>query len=97
MRYGTNVNGEISIDSSLPYDEELLPHWKEFASALEQYQCHLESSDYDGESKLTFFDIVLSAEVINLLSKALRLKLLKYFVVWCASLRRSYQSYIESP
>ena len=91
MRYGTNVNGEISIDSSLPYDEELLPHWKEFASALEQYQCHLD----DGESKLTFFDIVLSAEVINLLSKAL--KLLKYFVVWCASLRRSYQSYIESP
>jgi len=43
----TNVNGEIKLDSSLPYFREFLPHWKEFASAIEQYQYHLESSNYD--------------------------------------------------
>ena len=72
MRYGSSTNGEIRIDNGMTYHRKILSHWKEFASALEQYQYHLQISDYDGESTLTFNDIVLSTEVINLLSKALK-------------------------
>ena len=60
------------IDSGMVYHRKILPHWEEFADALEQYQYHLQSLDYDKESRLTFYDIVLSAEVITLLSKALK-------------------------
>ena len=70
MRYGSSDG--IRIDNGMAYHSEFLPHWEEFADALEKYHYHLQFSDYDGESKLTFFDIVLSAEVINLLSKALK-------------------------
>jgi len=70
MRYGSGE--EIRIDSGMVYHRKILPHWEEFANALEQYQYHLQISDYDGESSLTFNDIVLSTEVINLLSRALK-------------------------
>jgi len=65
------ADGEIIIDNGMPYHRKILPHWKEFADALEQYHYHLQFLDCEGESRLTFYDVVLSAEVTNLLSKAL--------------------------
>ena len=70
MRYGSS--DEIRIDNGMVYHRKILPHWEEFANALEQYQYHLQSLDYDRESSLKFFDIVISSEVINLLSKSLK-------------------------
>ena len=47
MRYGT-VDGKVLINAEISYEEEFLPHWKEFANALEQYKyclkCFLVSS-----------------------------------------------------
>jgi len=41
MRYG-NSKGDIRIHSNhLQYNEDFLPHWKEFTNALEQYHHHL--------------------------------------------------------
>jgi len=49
MRYGTDetiggnrcrpfpVSCDIDLQARIPFDEELLPHWKEFASALERF------------------------------------------------------------
>jgi len=50
MRHGTEVIGgnrrlpfpvscAIDLNFRVQYNEELLPHWKEFASALEQFRC----------------------------------------------------------
>ena len=74
MRYGHGISdGEIdvSLDTSVSYNEVLLPHWKEFANALEQYQYHLNSVP-NIKSIIRFNDMELSDEVVNLLSKALK-------------------------
>jgi len=70
MRYGTG-NGEIVLNAHLPYNEEFLPHWKEFANALEQYHYHLKQSP-DTVSNLELFNMDLPETVIDLLSKALK-------------------------
>ena len=73
MRYG-NDNGEIYLDVSLPYNQEFLPHWREFAHALEQYQYCLKCSPYDdNESMFQLRDVGLPDTVIQLLSNALKL------------------------
>ena len=80
MRYGTG-DGNIIIDVVLPYNEEFLPHWEEFANALEQYQYCLKClpKDTDNESMLRLSDMDLPDTVIELLSKALEPTLLDSF------------------
>ena len=78
MRYGQNGDGDgdisISIPPELPYSEEFLPHWKEFASALEQHQYYLnvteQKKEYYGLS-LLLFNVELPKKIINMLSNAL--------------------------
>ena len=70
MRYGTG-NGDIYIDADLPYNEEFLPHWKEFANALEQYQYRLKCLPKDTDSTLHLCEMELPNELVELLSKAL--------------------------
>jgi len=68
MRYDNGV-GDISINRRMVYHNELLPHWKEFASALEQYQYHLSK---ETEATLHLNGMELPDEVIDLLSTALK-------------------------
>jgi len=68
MRYGTG-NGEITLNAHLPYNEEFLPHWQEFAKALKQYHYHLKQSP-DIVSSLELFNMELPDTVIDLLSNA---------------------------
>ena len=72
MRYGTG-DGVVIIRVNHPYtyNEAFLPHWKEFANALEQYQYHLKCLPKDSETKLYLHDMELPNEVLELLSKAL--------------------------
>ena len=74
MRYGSgDGNIEIEIDANLPYNEVFLPHWKEFANALEQYSFYLSHSvNKMDDSKLRLDDVDLPEDVINLLSQALK-------------------------
>ena len=69
MRYGT-VDGEISIEAPIIYNEEFLPHWKEFANALAQHQYCLKCLPKDTETKLVLCDMDLPDTVLDLLSKA---------------------------
>jgi len=72
MRYGNgDDDGSIMIQALIPYDEELLPHWKEFATALEQYQYYLDClSEYDDEdSKLELYYMELQMPLLNSLTK----------------------------
>jgi len=72
MRYGTS-NGNIDLDfDGVQYNEELLPHWKEFAAALKQYKYDLKFSPKDNKSKLQLNGMELADEVVELLSKALK-------------------------
>jgi len=72
MRYG-NGDGDIELDAQVLYHEELLPHWKEFANALEQYSFYLNHSvNKRDDSKLRLGDVDLPEDVINLLSQALK-------------------------
>ena len=74
MRYGKG-NGDICLSKTpLRYKEAFLPHWKEFANALEQYCYHLKhSTELRGKvSQLRLLGIELPDEVIDLLSKALK-------------------------
>ena len=70
MRYGTG-NGEIEISTGIgiPYNEEFLPHWKEFANALKQYHYHLKQTP-DILSSLDLWNMELPDKVIDLLSNA---------------------------
>ena len=83
MRYGRGNregNGEVEINADLPYNEELLPHWKEFANALKQYHYHLKhSTELRDDSVIRLLDIELPNEVIALLSKALKSTHFKHF------------------
>jgi len=69
LRNGTS-DGFVSISAGLPYNEVFLPHWKEFANALEQYQYH-PFPEGDNESNLQLWNVELPVTVINLLSKDL--------------------------
>jgi len=67
MRYGT-CNGNIIISTApiLPYNEQFLPHWKEFASALEQYRYCLKIDS------ISLISMELPDTVVDLLSNALK-------------------------
>ena len=68
MRYG---HGDIELDASVQYYEELLPHWEEFANALEQYQYYLHYLPEETETSLQLSGMELCHEVVDLLSAAL--------------------------
>jgi len=68
MRYG---HGDIDLDASIQYYEELLPHWEEFANALEQYQYYLHYLPEEAETSLQLSGMELCHEVVDLLSAAL--------------------------
>ena len=75
MRYGTSnrkvvIDPEL-IDDELPYNEAFLPHWEEFATALEQHQYCLKSLPRDSDTELKLFDMELPDTVLSLLSKGL--------------------------
>jgi len=72
MRYGQG-NGEIVITADIPYNEAYLPHWKEFANALEQYH-HFQkySTELRDNSKLFLRGMIIPDEVTDLLSKAIK-------------------------
>jgi len=73
MRYG-NGDGDIQIFIHAPgllYNEELFPHWKEFANALRQYQYHQKCSHTGRITLLSLWGMELSDEVVDLLSRAL--------------------------
>ena len=73
MRYDNNVDGHIKIDASILYHWELLPHWKEFAKALEQYSFFLSQSvDKRDNLELHLDGMDLPGEVVDLLSNALK-------------------------
>ena len=70
MRYGTG-DGKVLINAPLfIYNEEFLPHWKEFANALAQHQYCLKCLPKDTETKLVLCDMDLPDTVLDLLSKA---------------------------
>ena len=54
MRYGTGDTGIVSLNAHLPYNEEFLPHWKEFANALQQYRCYLERAEGNGSQSVAY-------------------------------------------
>ena len=78
MRYG-RWDGEIEINADLPYNRVFLPHWKEFANALEQYQYQIKCSS--NEAKLRLVGMELPGEVIDLLSNALKSTHFHYFTL----------------
>ena len=65
------VSCDIDLQARIPFNEELLPHWKEFASALEQFRCGIKFLPEHKDTILSFRDMELSDEVVDLLSKAL--------------------------
>jgi len=75
LRQGTG-EGYIDIDMEeevpFPFNEAFLPHWKEFADAIEHYQHHLQFSPEIDSSDLRLCNLELSDTVLDLLSKALR-------------------------
>ena len=81
MRYGTG-DGKFEINADIPYNEELLPHWKEFANALEQYHHHLKQTpELRDNAELHLFNMEMPDEVIDLLSKALKSTHFKYYTI----------------
>ena len=71
MRYGT-CDGEIYLDASFSYNVEFLPHWREFAHALEQYQYYLKClPDDDNTTMLNLSGMEIPGRVVQLLSDAL--------------------------
>ena len=72
MRYG---KGDGSIDicdpTSCDYDVAFLPHWKEFASALEEYKYALKCLPKETESILELWDVELPKAVLDILANAL--------------------------
>lgn len=68
------------MEARLPYNDVFLPHWKEFANALEQHRYYLKCiSDENGILnkynnhclKLRLIDMELTEDIIDLLSKGL--------------------------
>lgn len=82
MRYDNNQDGYIKIDASILYHWELLPHWKEFAKALEQYSFFLNHSVHNKDnSTLRLIDMDLPPDVVYMLSNALESTHFKHFVL----------------
>jgi len=77
MRYGT-ASGQIALQvynespDFLRYNKELLPYWKEFASAIEQHQHYLNCMPNNEPKTLHFHNIELSEDVLDLLAKAFK-------------------------
>ena len=69
LRY-CNGDGDIDISAELPYNKVFLPHWKEFAKALEQYQ-HCQAFKEE-ETALQLCNMELPDAVIDILSNALK-------------------------
>ena len=76
MRYGNgNDDGYVEILAPLSYSEEFLPHWKEFADALEQHQYFLKCLPEDDDYDYTLFRLCgmdLPDVVMDLLYEALK-------------------------
>ena len=74
MRYGiTGDSCTIKVAAGhIPYDEVFLPHWKEFANALEQYHYHLEHAAKTEDSRLLLWSMELPDVVMKLLAQALK-------------------------
>ena len=71
MRYGES-NGRVWVDGHrLAHDGTFLPHWREFANALEEYQYALKCLPEETASKFYIWDIGLPKRVLDLLSNAL--------------------------
>ena len=60
------MDGEL-----IAYDGAFLPHWKEFADALEEYQYALKCLPKDSASRLSLAYVELPKRVLDLLSNAL--------------------------
>ena len=77
MRYGT-ASGQIALQvynespDFLRYNKELLPYWKEFASAIEQHQHYLNCMPNNEPKILHLYNIELSEDVLDLLAKAFK-------------------------
>ena len=76
MRYGTG-DGDILInveypwdDGFLPHNDRYLPHWKEFADALEQHQYYC-TKCIPNDIRLRLCSMELPDEVLDLLIEAL--------------------------
>eukprot|EP00579_Thalassiosira_antarctica_P017897 CAMPEP_0201947038 /NCGR_PEP_ID=MMETSP0903-20130614/54733_1 /ASSEMBLY_ACC=CAM_ASM_000552 /TAXON_ID=420261 /ORGANISM="Thalassiosira antarctica, Strain CCMP982" /LENGTH=526 /DNA_ID=CAMNT_0048490159 /DNA_START=164 /DNA_END=1741 /DNA_ORIENTATION=- len=81
MRHGT-CDGTISIRASGPYDAtSFLPHWKEFANALQEYHYALKCLPKETSSILNFSGVALPPEVLDLLSNALEFTHFKIFIL----------------
>jgi len=85
LRYGTS-DGDIflsllylDIELPFPYSEELLPHWKEFAKALKQYQSCLNGEE---DTVLAIWGIELPDVVVDLLSKSLGSTFFEQFALY---------------
>lgn len=76
MRHGEardgSKDGRISICAELPFNAMFLPHWEEFASALEQYQHALKCWPEQKKSSFQLCDVELTLTVLGILSKALQ-------------------------
>ena len=59
--------GDADNETALLYDDLLLPHWEEFANALQLYQ---EEEPFD----ISIYNLQLSASVIDLLKPVLKHK-----------------------
>ena len=71
MRYGKGC-GSVEIDGlNLDYDEDFLPHWKEFAKALQEYQYFLMSRLGQHDTAFQLRDVQLPKPLLDLLSDAL--------------------------
>ena len=80
MRNGTSSDGFIDIGAQLPYNDVFLPHWKEFADAIEQFRYH-PLPEGDNESHLRLCNMELPETVIDLLSNALKSTLFHKFTL----------------
>ena len=86
IRYGQLTNGKIDLNevegdtAFLPYDDAFLPHWKEFITAIQQYQYyykyHLKvitnnDDEEEEDTVLELNNLEMPGEVLDLLSEAL--------------------------
>ena len=63
MRYG-NCGGQVYLPvygGALAHNAEFLPHWKEFANALEEQQHALKCLPKERDTNLTIVDVDFSA------------------------------------
>ena len=81
MRFPTDNGYNIALNADLPYNEELLPHWTEFAKALEQYKHRLKCLPDNEKSMFSLCGMELPNEVMDLLSNALKSTHFNQFVL----------------